>query len=125
MLKSTGLVLSQWEGVSGTQPRKRKTLHPAPRTKAARATGRANPAQRLQRRAPLRRVRLLWDLRTLVPLPGRRLFPNSKNFECCLERLVHQGGRARAQSLDRQLATPVLVGHSREMVEIGLQAVEH
>ena len=46
-------------------------------------------------------------------------------IECRLERLVHQGGRARAQSLDRQLATPVLVGHSREMVEIGLQAVEH
>ena len=46
-------------------------------------------------------------------------------IECRLERLVHQGGRARAQSLDRQLATPVLVGHSREMVEIELQAVEH
>ena len=51
--------------------------------------------------------------------------PRGSALERTLKRLVHQSGCARAEPLDRQLATPALVGHLREIVKLGAQPVEH
>src|SRR5262245_66489465 len=42
-----------------------------------------------------------------------------------LERLVHHGGRAGAEPLNRELAAPALIDHPRQDVKLAVQSIEY